>query len=614
MTPTDDLAGQEEAELERQAALTSAARVRLVLGEPGVGKTYFGCQLAEHELRTRRIVGAPNQRVLFLTFARNAVARIRETYVGQVEASLSAQPTIRDRLQVREEMQRVRIDTFGAFSWWLATAYARYVPDHGSLRPWLLGKEEVGGEPIPPGHIGYTFDGLHTAARSALEVPAIRELISALYPLVIIDEHQDVDPALHELIKLLGISSCLVLLRGPGQSVYGSMKSFDPDDVYKQTLADLKPEEFTIHSLGGARCRHCPELVAVLARYDSDSAGLYVGGEAVLKSVPRLNTNGNPNHLETHAGLAVQDLRDRLRCEVGKRAAIAVLTSTNSAAAHVQKKLSEGSEAYPLSRLRASLWFDEGVLLQYGRFLFSLLPDHWLSADRGETDPPVVAVTLEALARSVHAPDGTPRAEYERLAEYIAGKVRALRRPKNGQRALDKFSHDLDRFNELLRTPKRKLPTGMPSTPFEQRDIPLLGLFADHVLGLLGPMIKSDGTLDVAQALIVFERSIRKRILLEKAGVSATIQVMTIHKSKGREFDGVVLLLENDPRALWRASSPVPEREREDLYRVALSRARERLVVVAFGDARIEIAPRLSRLVGDARTESCAAMASHLAS
>ena len=36
---------------QRQAALDSVAKVRLIEGAPGVGKTYFGCQLAQNELR-----------------------------------------------------------------------------------------------------------------------------------------------------------------------------------------------------------------------------------------------------------------------------------------------------------------------------------------------------------------------------------------------------------------------------------------------------------------------------------------------------------------------------------------------------------------------------------
>ena len=67
----------------RQAALESQSKVRLVTGAPGVGKTFFGCNVAEWELSSSQIKISPFQKIIFLTFARNAVARIREAYIQQ---------------------------------------------------------------------------------------------------------------------------------------------------------------------------------------------------------------------------------------------------------------------------------------------------------------------------------------------------------------------------------------------------------------------------------------------------------------------------------------------------------------------------------------------------
>ena len=61
---------------------------------------------------------------------------------------------------------------------------------------------------------------------------------------------------------------------------------------------------------------------------------------------------------------------------------------------------------------------------------------------------------------------------------------------------------------------------------------------------------------------------------------------MTIHKSKGREFDGVVLVLEDNHKALWKKDGPASGPEIDDLYRVAISRARSAFALVAFEDAR----------------------------
>ena len=75
---------------------------------------------------------------------------------------------------------------------------------------------------------------------------------------------------------------------------------------------------------------------------------------------------------------------------------------------------------------------------------------------------------------------------------------------------------------------------------------------------------------------------------------------MTIHKAKGREFEGAVLLLEDDPTAHWRVSG---SRDPDivavtDLYRVATSRAREALEVVAFDDIAGDALPPVQTLLG----------------
>jgi superfamily I DNA/RNA helicase len=94
--------------------------------------------------------------------------------------------------------------------------------------------------------------------------------------------------------------------------------------------------------------------------------------------------------------------------------------------------------------------------------------------------------------------------------------------------------------------------------------------------------------MNIEKAKVSFERSLQQKIILEKLGVQKGVEVMTIHKSKGREFDGVVLALENDHTALWRASNRMSDEEIDDLYRVAISRARDALIVMAFDNAVTE--------------------------
>lgn len=111
---------------QRKAALNSSAKVRLIEGAAGSGKTHFGCQLALHELDSGRFV-QQHQGVLFLTFARNAVARIREVMCGQMSEE-----------QRRDFQKRTRVETFCAFFWWLVECYGRYRANGTAERLWLV--------------------------------------------------------------------------------------------------------------------------------------------------------------------------------------------------------------------------------------------------------------------------------------------------------------------------------------------------------------------------------------------------------------------------------------------------------------------------------------------
>ena len=115
----------------RYAALKSDAKVRLITGKPGVGKTYFGCRLAGFELLKSNRKLSPHQKVLFLTFARNAVARIREVYLQQVFNATHLSETAKES-KITEFHNRVNANTFAGFFWWLVGSYGRYLPGNVS--------------------------------------------------------------------------------------------------------------------------------------------------------------------------------------------------------------------------------------------------------------------------------------------------------------------------------------------------------------------------------------------------------------------------------------------------------------------------------------------------
>lgn len=584
---TNDITSDPANTDQRQAALDSQARVRLIVGAPGVGKTYFGCQLAQYELQVRRTIKQSYQSVLFLTFARNAVARIRQAYLQQtcVIPPGTARRFVGDESNV---VSRVRIDTFAAFFWWLVESYGRFAPGGSRLRPWFIGSHKTGADFIPEGHTGYTFDELKECARSILGVEAVQSLISDVYPLIIVDEQQDIDLPLHDIIVLLAKGSNLVLLRGPGQCIYRGLHKFDPDEVLRRTKVDLTPHHFIIPALGMGQQRHCREIGTFLSQYDNNCTCTYDNGRVQRRLKPLKTKHGHPNPLETHIAIAVHDLGGLLkRIYPGNKSfSVVVLASTNRAVSQIHKRITEGSlEAYKLQPKRATLLFDDSLLLYYGRLVLQLLDDHWIAIEHFPINESLVAAALASFSKTADDACKSSYQNYLPVAHQLSHLVSGMTRPTSKTDSASKIERDLDKINNYLRATRNKRPTGTPQMPFTKADSTLLTFLTTNFVSSIKSLIKPSGLMNIKKAKVTFEKSLQQRIILEKLGLQKGVEVMTIHKSKGREFDGVVLALENDHTALWRGSNRMADEEIDDLYRVAISRARDALVVVAYNDA-----------------------------
>lgn len=583
---------------QREAALNSPARIRLILGAPGVGKTYFGCELAQYELQTRCIVKKPYQSVLFLTFARNAVARIRQAYVAQAVA-MRPGTTFRSLKNEKDLENRVRIDTFAAFFWWLVDSYGRFAPGGHCLRPWFIGAHRTGADFIPEGHIGYTFEELKEFARSILEVEAVQSLVSDVYPLVIIDEHQDIDLVLHEITILLARGSHLVLLRGPGQCIYQGLHKFDPNEVVRRTKVDLVPECFEIAALGMGQQRHCNEIATFLSQYDTNNICKY-DNRRLQRRLKPIMIDGHPNHLETHVAIAVRDIGNLLKNIHPERKlfSIAVLASTNRAVAQIHRRITEGSLGfYGLKPRRASLLFDDSLLLYYGRLVLLLMDGHWISLKRSPINGDLVAAALASFSKVADDVCKFSYQQYVPIAKHLSRLVEGMTKSNSRTDPVDKIERDLNKVNKYLRATKDKRPMGTPQMPFTVADSPLLEYLSTSFVSSIKSLIKPPGVMNIEKAKAIFEKSLQQRIILEKLGIQKGVEVMTIHKSKGREFDGVVLVLENDHTALWRASCGMTDEEIDDLYRVAISRARDALIVVSLNDPLSEAKLPVNKLL-----------------
>lgn len=466
----------------RNEILKSHAKIRLIKGKPGVGKTYFGCEIAKHELVSVNLKSY--QSVLFLTFARNAVAKIRQTYLTQIEEYV---PLERDKFLKRFKM-RVRIDTFAGFFWWIVDCYGRYSPKGTTKRPWIVGSKKIEQELSPEGHKSYTFEDLQNEAYSTLQVPCVRKLISKIWPIIIIDEFQDVNERLFDIIKLLGDGSRLVFLYGPGQTIYQSLHKFDPEKVILRCKNELSPEEYTlIMPLKEEHRRYIPEIEKMVSDYDKGNIYYLNNWPIRFLEIERKTQSGNPKELETQVGKYVWNMKKYLKSLSLSRTktSIAVLCSTNLGVSKINHRFKQGSQSFRLNPLRSTLRFNDEVLLAYGRLIVDLLKEHWsIGNNKFEINLETACCYMWALEKSNNVNNTKNPLEWKSFIFELKKKVKGQRKPKDFLRLRNEkriLANNLEKINELLRLKKKKLPNGVPETPFTKEDCQLLSQLSNNL-------------------------------------------------------------------------------------------------------------------------------------
>jgi superfamily I DNA/RNA helicase len=300
---------------------------------------------------------------------------------------------------------------------------------------------------------------------------------------------------------------------------------------------------------------------------------------------------------------------------------IAILSSTNQGVAEIYTRITKGHRGLQINRefkmlkpRRASLLFGDNVFLQYGRLMLQLLKTHWIAGKKKEIESKEIAVLIAMLFQEQDKNINVGSGAWEDLAQLLIKKANRQRGASGWEKRL---KTNLSTLNKLLRATQAEMReegiNDCPSTAFDKRDRGLLETLVDDFIESIKNHVNTRWKLDIEKASISFEKANQQKVIFEKLGIQKNVQVMTIHKSKGREFDGVVLVLEDNHKAFWRKINSRLDTEIEELYRVAISRARSAFAIVAFEDARNEAAEPLKqflqlRLVSqDPLRESCVA-------
>ncbi len=536
----------------------------LARGGAGSGKTTIALAKACVDLEAAHLGAAG--KALFLSFARATVARVAE----QATASIP-----------REKLVRIEISTYHSFAWTI-------LKSHGYL---LCGRRGVA--LLLPAQARDRLAGLEGEARLVRQrqlfdeegllafdlfptllvdlferLPVLAQAYARAYPLIIVDEFQDTNAEEWSMISCLGRRSRLIALGDPKQRIY-DFKGASPRR-FDEFIAAFHPAEFNFmsenHRSAGTQIPLFADAV-LDGRFDLQA---YAG----VTVLPYGGVSLRP--------LKAQVLRAVNRLRRTPEWSLAVLVPTNALAINVfdyMARADHGLPSYPVDILVSA----EGPTLAASIIALLLEPR--------ERDVPLGPMLLEALA-------ALELGRHESASPSAITKASRLR-----QLARDVLNHGDAGFGArglgpdvrlLIEQVGRIQLAGDPVTDWRavratlaesaRTEIQAVAKEARHlrlvrrgalIEGRFAETWRSFGAYRHARELLT--AAIVEDQFAATARPHRGVTVMTIHKSKGKEFDEVIVFEGTYQRFLPQLGG---ERERSARFNLHVAATRARTAVL----------------------------------
>lgn len=550
----------------RQAILSSTGHI-VIEGGPGCGKTtiaLFKAARCQADLK-------PEQRILFLSFSRAAVRQVTD----RIQTTLGSAD--RSALEVRT-FHSFFLDLVRGHGRLLTGQQARFITPE---REAILRAEFIGDDVawktekyrLATENSLYVFDTLAPAVANLLERSSdLRNLYSNRYPMVVVDEFQDTSTDQWRVVQALSTASTIICLADPDQRIYDHIEGVDEhrlDEVKKI----LKPRTFDLSS----------------DNHRSPASGLLEYANAVLRSTP---TAAPPNvelysykfrKPELVAHFLVQQALKELANQLHTPPTVVVLTRVNSFAGRISENLSEQQElnGVQLTPVDHILYWDPELAAAAALVVASIL--EW------PTLPPKDAVirTLECISDYYRVKVGLGTAGARSTINTLERAINAIALDKNTSSKTAKV---------LLQAVKSPPPlTGRSVTDWNTARTGLKGSSELDELARKVRLVRLlNATSAVAWALSDTWNgtagytgavdSVRTALATEVVDVQqpdqAPVHVMTMHKSKGKEFDAVVIIEGHHMPLLDPVQGSKAQQADRRLLRVAITRARHRVVIL----------------------------------
>lgn len=548
------------------------------MGGPGSGKTTIALKKAVVRICAGMTLG---QSVLFLSFSRAAVARVGEATRQEVP---------------KTQRGMLSMQTFHSFFWTLLSAHAYLLGSPKSLRillpadeqalygtikkkdrneenidwlNWLTERERLFRE---EGKIAFDLFASNTADllyRSS----HLRRLVAQKYPLIIVDEAQDTDKHAWRCIELLAPFTQIVCLADLEQQIFDHLPGVGPERIVA-IKESLNPFEI---DLGAQNHRSGDTEIATFAQdiLLGKVRGLPYEGVSLFSYNPKINLQSSI--LRRAIGM----LQRAIRTATGKYGRnIAILTHSGASAAKISAALN--TEPKPV---RHKLSFDEAEAMLTARFAAYLLEPK-LEANR----LPDLATALELLATAKRAGGLAVAKQWQVWALKVqTGKVPAASFVQSVLKVMDDlrtqgFAGDPAKDWSQIKSALRNASNTDLTEVAKNLDYLVAFNRGKRISGGLGAVWIRDGQYTGARD--VLDIALTQDQILGGVDDPPGVQVMTVHKSKGKQFDGVIVVREGRHDGQKMVSSFIwwgdeaPYRRSRKILRVAITRAKTHTLIL----------------------------------